>query len=203
MRRLITFPLALPFFILLLLLPLILLAAIALLGLAAAEVAGRTLGLSPVVALAVYLAMLAGGLINIPVYEFKSPGGTQPPMVPYLGARRHMPQWISHRTIVSLNVGGCIIPVALSAYFALGLPPMELLTTTVIVALGVFYFARPVRSVGVMVPVLIPPLLAVCASLISLYIGGLGFSALARLAFASGVFGTLIGADHHAHGQHP
>ncbi len=195
MKKLITFPLALPFFILLLLLPLILLAAIALMGLAAAEVAGRTLGLSPFVALAVYLAMLAGGLINIPVYEFKSPGGTQPPMVPYLGARHHIPQWISHRTVVSLNVGGCIIPVALSAYFVLGLPPMELLATTIIVALGVFYFARPVRSVGVMVPVLIPPLLAVGASLLSLYIGGPGFSGLARLSFASGVFGTIIGAD--------
>lgn len=195
MRRLITFPLAIPFFILLLLLPLILLAAIALTGLGAADVAGRTLGLSPVMALAVYLAMLVGGLINIPVYEFKSPGGTQPQVVPYLGARHHMPQWLGHRTVVSLNLGGCVIPVALSAYFALGLPPMELLATTIIVTLGVFYFARPVRSVGVMVPVLIPPLLAVGASLISLYIGGAGFSSLARLSFASGVFGTLLGAD--------
>ncbi|BAI62889.1 conserved hypothetical protein [Methanocella paludicola SANAE] len=195
MKKLITFPLAIPFFILLLLLPLVLLAAVALLGLAAADVVGRTLGLSPIAALMIYIAMLAGGLINIPVYEFKSPGGTQPQMVPYLGARHHMPQWLSHRTVVSLNVGGCIIPAALSAYFVLGLPPMQLLATTIIVTLGVFYFARPVRSVGVMVPVLVPPLLAVGASLIALYIGGTGFSGLARLAFASGVFGTIIGAD--------
>ncbi len=195
MRKLINFPLALPFFILLLLLPLVLLAAVALLGLAAADVAGRTLGLSPLAAVLIYIAMLAGGLINIPVYEFKSPGGTQPPMVPYLGARHHMPQWLSHRTVVSLNVGGCIVPAALSAYFALGLPPMELLAATIIVMLGVYYFARPVRSVGIMVPVLIPPLLAVGASLIALYVDGLGFAGLARLAFASGVFGTILGAD--------
>lgn len=195
MRKLVTFPLALPFFILLLLLPLILLAAVALMGLAAADVVGRALGLSPLQALIIYLAILAGSLFNIPVYEFKSPGGTQPPMVPYMGARHHMPQWLGHRTVVSVNVGGCIIPAALGAYFALHLPLMQLLMTTIVVVLGVFYFARPVRSAGIMVPAFVPPLLAVGASLIALYIGGYGFSDLARMAFASGVFGTIIGAD--------
>ena len=195
MRKLVTFPLALPFFILLLLLPFLLLAAVALFGLAAADIAGRALGLSPLKALVIYLAILIGGLINIPIYEFKSPGGTQPPMVPYMGARYKMPQWLGHRTIVAVNVGGCIIPAALGVYFAMRLPLVPLLLVTVIVALGVFYFARPVRSTGVMVPVLVPPLLAVGASLIALYIDGSGFLNLARMAFTAGVFGTIVGAD--------
>ncbi len=195
MRRLVAFPLALPLFILLFLLPFILLALVALLSLTAADLVGMALGLSPLEALLIYMAILLGSVVNIPVYEFKSPGSAQSPSVPYLGARYRLPVWQGHRTIVAVNLGGCIIPVALSAYFALYLPFMPLLLTTIVVALGVFYFARPVRSVGIMVPMFIPPLLAVGASLASLYFGGYGFGFLARMAFASGVFGTLIGAD--------
>lgn len=175
MKKLVTFPLALPFFILLLLLPFILLAIVALLSLTAADLVGRALGLSPLKALLIYMAILLGSVINIPIYEFKSPGSTQPPMVPYLGAQYRLPVWAGHRTVVAVNLGGCIIPVSLSIYFALHLPFMPLLMTTVIVALGVFYFAKPIRSVGVIVPVLIPPLLAVGASFIALYIDGSGF----------------------------
>lgn len=195
MRKLVTFPLALPFFILLLLLPIILLACVALLGLATADVTDRALGLSPLKALIIYTAILVGGLVNLPVYEFKSPGSTQPPMVPYMGARYKLPAWTGHRTVVAVNVGGCVIPVALSVYFAAGLPLMPLLATTIIVVLGVFYFAKPVRSIGIIVPVLIPPLLAVGASLLALYVYGVGLSPLARMAFVSGVFGTLVGAN--------
>jgi uncharacterized membrane protein len=195
MKKLITVPLALPFFILLLLLPFILLATVALLGLTAADLVGRALGLSPLKALLIYTAILLGSLVNIPVYEFKSPGSARPPMVPYMGAQYKLPAWQGHRTVVAVNLGGCIIPAALSVYFALRMPLIPLLLTTVIVALGVFYFAKPIRSVGVMVPALVPPLLAVGASLIALYIYGPGLSNLARMAFASGVFGTLVGAD--------
>lgn len=53
MKKLISFPLALPFFILLLLLPFILLAIVALLSLSAAGLTGKALGLSPVAVLLV------------------------------------------------------------------------------------------------------------------------------------------------------
>jgi uncharacterized membrane protein len=195
MKKLISFPLALPFFIILLLLPFFLLAIAALLGLVAADLASKALGLTPVKALVIYLAILLGSLFNIPVYEFKSPGRVQPPMLPYMGARYKLPSWLGHRTILAVNVGGCIIPAALSIYFALGLPLISLLLTTVVVTLGVYYFSRPVRSVGIMTPVLVPPLLAVVVSLIALHLYGGGYGTLARLAFASGVFGTILGAD--------
>jgi uncharacterized membrane protein len=177
MKKLVTFPLALPFFILLILLPFILLALVALLGMEAADLTDRALGLSPLKALLIYLAILLGGVVNIPVYEFKSPGSNQPPMVPYLGARYHLPAWAGHRTVVAVNLGGCIIPVALSVYFALRLPPMPLILTAVVVTLGVFYFARPVRSIGIIVPALIPPILAVGAAP---HIAGLAALVLAR-----------------------
>ena len=195
MKKLVSFPLALPFFILLLLLPFILLAVVALFGLSAANMTGKALGLTPVKALVVYLAILLGSIFNIPVYDFKSPGGVQPPMVPYMGARYKLPAWLGHRAILALNVGGCIISGALGVYFALSLPLLPLSLTLVIVAMGVYYFSRPVRSVGVMTPVLVPPLLAIGVSLIALYIYRGDYSSLARMAFTSGVFGTLIGAD--------
>jgi uncharacterized membrane protein len=195
MKKLINFPIALPFFILLLLLPFILLALVALMGLSAAGLVERALGLSPLKALLVYFAILIGGLVNVPVYEFKSPGSTEPPMVPYMGARYKLPAWQGHRTIMAVNLGGCIIAGALAVYFALHLPIVPLLMTMVIVALGVAYFARPVRSVGVIIHALIPPLLAVGASLVALYVNGIGFSSLARMAFVAGVFGTIIGAN--------
>ncbi len=195
MKKLVTFPLALPFFILLLLLPFILLAVIALLGLSAAVLAGEALGLSPLSAFLVYVAILLGSVVNIPVYEFKSPGPASSPMVPYLGAQHKLPSWQGHRTILAVNLGGCIIPAALSLYFAARMPLVPLLVTAIIVTLGVFYFARPIRSIGISVPILVTPLLAVGASLLALYIDGSGFSSLARMAFASGVFGTLLGAD--------
>lgn len=194
-KRLLAFPLAIPFFILLLLLPFILLAIVALLNVTATVIIGKALGISPIKALFIYLAILLGSLINIPVYEFKSQGPTQSQTVPYLGSRFRLPTWLGHRTVIAVNVGGCIIPVALGVYFALSLPLMPLALTTIIVTLGVYYFSRPVRSVGVMVPVLIPPLLAIGAALIALYIQGTGFGDLARMAFTAGVFGTLIGAD--------
>lgn len=195
MRKTFYFPLALPFFLLLVLLPLFLLALAALLGLAVADVAGRALGLSPLAALLVYLAMLAGSLVNVPVYEFKSSGDAGAAAMPYPGTGFTIPRWRGRRTVICVNLGGCLIPAALGAYFALGLPPLELLAATLAVALGVYYFARPVRSAGIAVPVLAPPLLAVGASLAALYIAGAGFDGLARMAFATGVFGTILGAD--------
>lgn len=141
------------------------------------------------------MAILFGGLVNIPVYEFKSPGGIQPQMAPYMVARYKLPAWLGHRTVIAVNLGGCIISLALSAYFALKLPLLPLFLTAVIVALGVYYFARPVRSVGVTVPAYIPPLLATGASMLALCVYGGDFSSLARMAFVSGVIGTLVGAN--------
>lgn len=194
-NKILSFPLALPFFVLLLLLPFFLLAIVALTNVAASVVVGGALGLSPLVALAVYLLILVGGLVNIPVYEFKSDSVQGSQAFPYLGVKYTLPAWHGRRTVIALNIGGCVIPALIGIYFALTLPLLQLFLCTVVVSLGVFYFSRPVRSVGVTVNALIPPLLAVGISLVALYLGQINVHELARLAFASGVFGTIIGAD--------
>ena len=194
-NKILSFPLALPFFVLLLLLPFFLLAMVALTNVAASVVVGNALGLSPLVALAVYMFILIGGLVNIPVYEFKSDSVQSSQAFPYLGVKYTLPAWHGRRTVIALNLGGCVIPAIICIYFALTLPLLQLFACTVVVALGVFYFSHPIRSVGVTVNVLIPPLLAVGISFIALYLGHIELHELARIAFASGVFGTIIGAD--------
>jgi uncharacterized membrane protein len=194
-KKLLSFPLALPFFVLLLLLPFFLLAIVALMNVSASVVSGSVLGVSPIVALAAYMLILVGSLVNIPVYEFKSDSVQSSQVIPYMGVRYTLPSWHGRRTVVALNLGGCVIPALISIYFALSLPLLQLLVCTVIVSLGVYYFSRPVRSVGVLVPVMVPPLLAVGVSFIAMYLGNIQAHELARVAFVAGVFGTIVGAD--------
>ena len=193
--KILSFPLALPFFVLLLLLPFFLLAIVALTNVPASIIVGNALGISPPVALAAYLTILVGSLVNIPVYEFKSDSVQGSQVFPHLGTRYTLPAWHGKRTVVALNLGGCVIPALISLYFALTLPLLQLLICTIVVSLGVYYFSHPVRSVGVTVPVFITPLLAIIIACVSLYLGNIPLHEMARLAFASGALGTIIGAD--------
>lgn len=188
-------PLALPFFILLLLLPFLLLAIVALLNVAAGVAVSKILGFSLVESLLLYLAILFGSVVNIPLYEFKSTADTEPKYVTYMGAKYQFPVWHGHKTLVAINLGGCIIPALISIYFLQYLPFIPLLLTIFIVSLVVYATSQPVRSVGISVPVLIPPVIAVATSFIALYTCNDALANLARMSFVSGVFGTIIGAD--------
>jgi uncharacterized membrane protein len=94
-------------------------------------------------------------------------------------------------TIVAINVGGALIPAAVSVYL-LWKAPSALLSALIgitIVAVITHAVARPVRGVGITTPVFIPPIVAV----LSAYL--LPSSAPKVIAYVSGVLGTLIGAD--------
>lgn len=193
-KNILSLPVPLPFFIGLLLLPVFILALVSVLNVSSGDLALRTMGLSVPVLLVIYMAMLLGGFVNIPVYVFKSPGETEPKHVSYMGMKYKLPVWHGHNTQVSLNLGGCIIAVLLSLYFALSLPPVPLILSSIAVALGVFATSTAIRGTGVIAPALIPPLLAIAISFIvlSLYQGGI--TGIARMAFATGTFGTILGA---------
>jgi uncharacterized membrane protein len=63
-----------------------------------------------------------------------------------------------------------------------------------IVALVVHRWARPVRGLGIAIPMFIPPIVAAVAAW--LLVGLFGGSAhVDAIAYVSGVLGTLIGAD--------
>ena len=102
--------------------------------------------------------------------------------------------------VVAVNVGGCLVPCALSAWFLwqmqlTGVLGGWLALCVLIPALACYLLARPLPGIGIAVPVLLPP--AVAAMTAILVAPSLpGHESLApRAAYMAGTLGTLIGAD--------
>ncbi len=91
---------------------------------------------------------------------------------------------------VAINVGGAVIPMLLSLYLLVKNALYSRAAAGVaIVAAVVFFVARPVGGVGVLVPIFLPPLVAAAVALL------LSRDHAAPLAYISGTVGMLIGAD--------
>jgi uncharacterized membrane protein len=93
-------------------------------------------------------------------------------------------------TVLAVNVGGALVPTGLAAFLVarerLGL---RAVVATGVVALVSLVLARPVRGVGIVVPGLVPPVVAALAAL------AISEQLAPALADVGGVLGTLIGAD--------
>jgi uncharacterized membrane protein len=149
------------------------------------------LGISSGAAFLLLLATLFGSYINIPVWEFPEQVVRSGEEVVYFGMHYVIPVVEQNPgTIVAVNVGGALIPTALSLYL---LAKNDLwgpgIITAAIVTAVVHAMAEPVRGVGIAVPTFVPPLVAAVTALI--------FSRhrAAAVAYAGGSLGTLIGAD--------
>jgi uncharacterized membrane protein len=134
---------------------------------------------------------LIGSLINIPVYRreldyYEEPDEITRVFSSFFGIR--IPKF--HEQIISLNLGGAILPGLLCIYL---LPKVNV--GSVMLATGVttafsYYLSKPVKGVGIVIPAFIPPVIAALAALI--------FSEkeyAPAVAYISGVLGILIGAD--------
>jgi uncharacterized membrane protein len=162
------------------------------------------LGFSWWQALLILFLTLIGSFINIPVRTLAS----RPAVPAYdryvamYGRLYRIPQQVP-RTVLAVNVGGALIPVAISlyllydsvvisgGYLVLGLALLGVAAVTVTTKL----VARPVPGLGIATPFFIPPLAALFAALIlSLFAGGVPAAAVI-IAYVSGTLGTLIGAD--------
>jgi uncharacterized membrane protein len=176
------------FLLLLLLLPFIWLA----IALDVVEVAVAKLGFSPVVSLMLFIAVILGSTINIPLYERVSQVSILPDFTDlWIERFWGIPlQKMEQRTIVALNVGGGLIPTLLALYQFTRSNPLTLLAVTAIVTLVSYYSAQIVPGIGIQMNALVAPLTAAMTSL--LLTNGYG---AAPIAFAGGVLGTLIGAD--------
>jgi len=172
------------------------------------------LGLTGAQGLAVFLLTLAGSGWNIPVYSTtRLVRGDPAPASRIFGfsgslGRMRFGQGghgqddgllLSDQT-VAVNVGGCIVPCLLSAWFlwqmqAAGVLGTWILLVVLIPALACYLLARPMPGVGIAVPVLLPPAVAAMAAI--LVTPDLpGHESLApRAAYMAGALGTLIGAD--------
>lgn len=158
------------------------------------------LGFSWISALAVMLLILLGSAVNIPVYTLKrdmvriAHGGLSmsDPFTPWA------PEEVWD-TIISVNLGGAIIPVCLAAYLLYSASPLVSTAIVVPVIAGTFGVAlitmvstRAIPGIGLQVPLLIPALSALLIGLA--FAGNVGVSASVT-AMVCGIFGVLIGGN--------
>jgi len=149
------------------------------------------LGLPPTTMFWLLILTLVGSMINIPIYQIESQNLVKDQMVSFFGMRYRAPVVRTHKTVLAINVGGAMIPVALSLFlltrmeFSLGVPLVVGLVTLVANRL-----ARPVRGLGIALPGLIPPVVAA--------LGAYLFcppELRAPTAYIAGTVGILLGAD--------
>jgi uncharacterized membrane protein len=155
------------------------------------------LGLSPQMSLLAVIGIFFGGMINIPVKRM--PRSDLIDVIPFdlFGVGKLMPRYVRRRTytVIAINMGGCIVPCLIAAYELIriaehGPVPFSAAITSIGITTSVCYFlARPVPNVGIAMNAFIPALVAAACGLI------LARDVAPLVAFASGVLGTLIGAD--------
>jgi uncharacterized membrane protein len=186
-------PLPLPFFAIIVGVFLVL---VLMLVLGALRHAYIRLGISPLAASLILLASLIGSYVNIPVAQLPEQQVLSGEEIAFFGMHYVVPVVVDWPgTVIAVNVGGALIPVALSLYLV-GKHRLWLrgLIATACVAAICNWLAYPVPGLGIAIPVFVPPLATAAVALI-LSIGGRAPLIAAPLAYISGSLGTLIGAD--------
>jgi len=126
------------------------------------------LHLAPDTALLLLLAIMLGGLINIPIRRLSR--GMEVMVDPFavygLAGRIPLLRRVRRDTIIAVNLGGCLIPTGLALYEAMNLDPASLLAVSIAAPLNIL----------------------VCYML-------LAPTGAAPVAYIAGVLGPLVGAD--------
>ena len=138
------------------------------------------------------LASLFGSLINLPVTTIKAehPEIEIKVNITHSLLRIHMPPFTG-KTIIAVNVGGCLVPLVFSASlihrFPLG--AWEVLIAITTASIICYLTSRPIPGIGIgMMPLTAP----IFAAIIAITIGG---EHAAPLAYITGTLGVIIGAD--------
>jgi uncharacterized membrane protein len=138
----------------------------------------------------VLVLSIAGSVINIPIYMRDLPSRNTPMYAMNTFVFQRHPQ-IEHQ-VLAINVGGAIVPIALSAWLLTQAPLLEIAGATAVVALVSHHLAEVVPGEGIRMPALIPPLVAVG---IAWLLAGARSGDAVAIAYVAGSMGTLIGAD--------
>jgi uncharacterized membrane protein len=174
-------------------------AILSLFFLQAAGVAFLQLGIPLWLAILIIPGSLVGSMVNIPLYTIESDP------TPCTN-ETHVYNWgVSYQvfqpecpgeTQISINLGGAIIPIAVSAYLiAMNIfGVIQFAIAVTIVALIVHRFAKIEPNVGILTPGLLPALVAVFVTIAMIALAPGLYNGYA-IAYVSGTLGTLIGAD--------
>ncbi len=104
---------------------------------------------------------------------------------------------VENKILVTLNVGGALIPLTISLLMAYGILVNEpgiipgLLLSLAITSIIVYFAAKPIPGIGIAVPMFLPPIVAVTTTM--LFIGTSPI--ILPASYISGTLGSLIGAD--------
>ena len=156
------------------------------------SVSFEKLGLSQGSADLLLVATLLGSVVNLPLFSIR----TQPPLGdgalprPLLTVL-DMPRRLFGRTLIAVNVGGCLVPLGFCIYL-LGhdhLDTAAVLLSVASVALVAFRTSESVPGLGIRMPLFVAPLAAALLALL------LSPEQRAPLAYVAGTLGVLIGAD--------
>ncbi len=173
---------------------LILVVAVGLIFIGVVGLAFRDVGFSLTTTVLILVGTLVGSLVNIPLFKLKS----TVPMIreesaSFFGVTYRIPrvEYGCTVTTLALNVGGGLIPTAVSLYLLWKAPLVfwYCLLGLFLVAVITRAVARPVKGVGIVTPALVPP---IAAALIAFLLPS---GAPKIVAYVSGTLGTLIGAD--------
>lgn len=149
------------------------------------------LGLSPDSAILLLGSTLMGSLINLPLFNIKATTDITTPIYPLPRLFFSSENLLQGKTIIAINVGGALIPIFFSIYL-ITLHPLKILQiipAITLVSIVCFYFSRPIKGLGIGMPIFIAPFTAAVVALT------IAPSHSAPLAYICGTLGVLIGAD--------
>jgi len=182
------FPLAWPFLLLLGIFFLLVVASVQFRAIAYAY--GR-MGIDSKYVFTILLLSLLGSYVNIPIAALSSEPVVSQSTVTFYGVPYVVPMASDgHGTVLAINVGGALIPAALSLYLLVkNRLYVRGLIAIALVAAVTHHFAQPIRGIGISVPIFLPALAAALVAMI------LAWRNPPPLAYIAGSLGTLIGAD--------
>jgi uncharacterized membrane protein len=171
---------------------LVLAALLAVVQLGAVTLAFDKLGLSASSAFLLLFGSLLGGTVNLPLFVLRGEGMPVPLSASHWRVLwQAPPREFSGETVIAVNLGGCLVPVAFSIYLLLATPVSgwQALLGATAVALLSRWLSRPMPGIGIGMPVFVAPMAAMAVALL------INPEQRAPLAYIAGTLGVLAGAD--------
>ncbi len=151
----------------------------------------RALGLDPRTALFLSLLSILGSTVNVPVHRVRRTVVVRHEVSTFWGITYPVPLKSTEEITVSVNLGGCVVPLAVSCYLLATRPHLwlEYAIDTAATTVVSYATARVVPGVGIAVPFFLPAAVAGATALM------IADGQAASVAYVAGTLGTLIGAD--------
>jgi uncharacterized membrane protein len=174
-----------------LLLILIFVLAVIILYLGVFTIALDKLGLSTHSAMLLLACTLVGSGINLPLFQITAEAPPDEATQALHGLLFGRPLPFTGKTIIAINVGGALIPIGFSIYLAsINQLPFTRISLAIAIVAAVCYLAsRPVRGIGIGMPLFVAPFTAALTALL------IAPENSAPLAYICGTMGVLLGAD--------